>query len=383
VPESCRALIAGPAITILAWILAPDPACSQAVVPVGDPVRLDTGTSDFVAQPSAALTPAGDLFVAWDIEDANDVVCHARAAVFDRAGDPVTPPFELDTEVSTAQPAVATGSAGRIVVAWSPGPRLGFFDGVGNSLGDWFAPEGPTFGERPRLSAAADGRFVVAFLHRRMGFEPQLFARAFEADGTPATDRIFVGFLGQIGNTILDYDVAMDDRGRFVVVWDNVGAGRLFDADGTPLVPPFELNEGGTAENARVAMAPSGTFAALFRGRNAGGQDGVWLRLYDDIAGPLGPPMLLGEIGFVPFFRRREFSLSQVVCLSSVGFPERACRGTARRFGPPTTPIRVVRSIDIPGNYVLQGLLEDAHAFNSAVGFSVSNALVVTVTGAR
>ena len=93
-------------------------------------------------------------------------------------------------------------------------------------------------------------------------------------------------------------DVALDDLGRFVVVWDEKGMGgqdiygRRFAANGTPIGDAFEIagepDAGETLSNACVAMDSSGNFAVCWNWKS-GHQSDIYMRRYDAAGTALGP----------------------------------------------------------------------------------------------
>jgi len=93
-------------------------------------------------------------------------------------------------------------------------------------------------------------------------------------------------------------DVAMDDLGRFVVVWDEKGRGgqdiygRIFAANGTPLGDAFEIagepDAGEALTNACVAMDSVGNFTVCWNWQS-GHQSDIFIRRYDAAGTALGP----------------------------------------------------------------------------------------------
>ncbi|MBN1895422.1 PQQ-binding-like beta-propeller repeat protein [bacterium] len=93
-------------------------------------------------------------------------------------------------------------------------------------------------------------------------------------------------------------DVAMDDLGRFVVVWDEKSRGgqdvyaRLFAANGTPLTDAFEVvsepDAGESTGSACVAMDSSGNFTVCWNWMSSHQSD-IFIRRYDAAGTALGP----------------------------------------------------------------------------------------------
>jgi hypothetical protein len=93
-------------------------------------------------------------------------------------------------------------------------------------------------------------------------------------------------------------DAAMDDRGRFVVVWDEKGRsgqdvyGKLFAANGAPIREAFEIAKAAdiseTMSSACVAMDSAGNFTVCWNKQKANQSD-IFIRRYDAAGAELGP----------------------------------------------------------------------------------------------
>lgn len=148
----------------------------------------------------------------------------------------------------------------------------------------------------PDVATAADGSFVVVW---KQGDENQdlakpifVMARLFDAAGRPRSGEIRVASLKPHSFDLpaAGPAVAMAPDGRFVVVWGGgmedpyLGFGRRFAADGRPLGPRFRLAGSAQQREPDVAMAPDGSFVA------------VWYRLVE--------PTDKHEVPMDVFFRR-------------------------------------------------------------------------------
>ena len=173
-------------------------------------------------------------------------------------------------------PAVAADGAGNYVAVWNSDGQDGGgwgvygrrFDADGNPLGPEFLINETTAGNQsePSVAAADGGRFVVAWATDQTG-DLDVFARAFNADGTPGTGEFRVS--ETTGNVQEHAAVAADADGDFVVVWQGSGRGdsdgvfyRQFLADGTAAGDETSANAvtAGLEENPAVAMAGDGQF---------------------------------------------------------------------------------------------------------------------------
>jgi hypothetical protein len=98
-------------------------------------------------------------------------------------------------------------------------------------------------------------------------------------------------------NMQMNPDVAMDDYGRFVVVWDEKGQagqdvyGKLFAANGTPIREEFEIAKAADATEAMVsataAMDSAGNFTVCWNKQKANQSD-IFIRRFDASGTALG-----------------------------------------------------------------------------------------------
>lgn len=121
----------------------------------------------------------------------------------------------------------------------------------------------------PSMAMCADGRFVVAF----QSADKAIRMRAYNADGTP------VGSAAQTvastaAGTVRNPDVAIDDGGNFVVVWEDDSDGngayqvraRGFAFDAAPRFAAKTINAtaAGQQMNPAIAMTPNGDYAVAW-----------------------------------------------------------------------------------------------------------------------
>ncbi len=109
----------------------------------------------------------------------------------------------------------------------------------------------------------------------------------FDANGLPTGGEFSVNSTATVG--ITHPHVAMDGAGRFVVVWSDEGTtyARVFNSDGTPIVPQFDVGFGYNAQS-EVAMQPDGTFMVI------GCVNGIlYGRIYNRSGGALTGPLLV------------------------------------------------------------------------------------------
>lgn len=174
-------------------------------------------------------------------------------------------------------PSISSGGRGETVLVYaSHGPRgntsffARFYDAAGRARGGDLRLPLPAPATQPVVAARADGRFVVAWQE-----EGKVWARLFDPSARP----LFPPALVNPGTPVqvAALDVAVDSRGRFVVIWLESDAnseytprikGRACDAQGRPSgnafrvdrnhQPPWHFRNLGLGP--AVAAGPAGTF---------------------------------------------------------------------------------------------------------------------------
>jgi hypothetical protein len=200
------------------------------------------------------------------------------------------------TTGSQRRPDVATDAAGNFVVVWSaydsavgPGVIGQRFDPQGIRRGVEFRvntyPGG--FGSLPVVASAADGRFVVAWNNNGQdGGSYGVFAQRFDASGAPLGAEFRVNTY--TSGSQAAPDVASDEDGNFVVVWQSQGQdgnqygvfAQRFAASGAPLGGEFLVNDPtmglfGSQQTPSVDIDGTGRFVV------------AWGNRYQTFGGPL------------------------------------------------------------------------------------------------
>jgi hypothetical protein len=205
---------------------------------------------------------------------------------------PVGPQVPVNTFVEEFQggPDIAAQSGGTYVIAWSlqhstvgSQIRVRRFDAAHAPLtGEVIASTGGTEEELPRISARADGTFVVAWESTTGG---GVAAKRFDAAATPVGAQIPVVDAGGGENP----DVAVASDGTFVVVWASTSGtrARRFQADGTPFGGSVLVGDGELDAEPAVAIDSAGRVLVVWTDTTAaGGQVYVRLRPYDAALAP-------------------------------------------------------------------------------------------------
>jgi phosphoheptose isomerase len=203
--------------------------------------------------------------------------------------------------------AVTSDANGNFVVVWQSfgqdGDHLGVFGRQFNASG---VPQGGEFqvnvyttGLQGSAAVASDanGNFIVVWGGSGEGDSNGVFGRLYNFAGLAVSGPFVINahtFGGQ-GSAA----VAMDANGNFVVVWAGSGAqdssgifARRYDASGTPLGGQFLVNSYTTFVQTRpsVAVDPSGGFVTVWQSDQQDGSDrGVFGRRFTPVGDPAGP----------------------------------------------------------------------------------------------
>lgn len=121
----------------------------------------------------------------------------------------------------------------------------------------------------PHIAMCPDGRFVVAYQSESKA----IMARTYNADGTP-TGSSEMTVLSTTGGTLRNPDVAIDDSGNFVVVWEDDADGngsyqvraKGYTFSGTQRFAPKAVNAIATGQqlNPAIAMASNGDYVVAW-----------------------------------------------------------------------------------------------------------------------
>ncbi len=304
----------------------------MTATPIGSEFLVNTLTEGDQFRPSIALDDNGDFVVAWmsSETEGSDVETRIKVQRYEKDAedgetdeDPITVDGESSDSLvdgSVSRPDVAIDDIGNFVVVWqgrdddndaddSDGNGFGIFaqlyDNDGDVVEDKFQVNTTTIGNQDNASVAmdSDGNFVVTWhSYDSADFEHIIYAQRFDSDGDPQGDEIVVdGEINDAGGSVNFSDVAIDDDGNFVIVWqtndddddDSDGDGdgfavyaQRFDNDGDRQGDKFQVNSftDGDQLNASVAMDADGNFAVAWEsgGDQDGDETGVYVRLYDD-----------------------------------------------------------------------------------------------------
>lgn len=185
----------------------------------GNPLRVDTDSTQLLDGPSVGNNGAGNFVVTWNAEGDNGPEIVARR--YSAAGTALdAQPFVVSTDAlqnSTPDVSVAR-SAGSFVITWdvNNGVQAQRFDAAGQPAGQAFVVNSSPLNvmASPHVAADAAGDFTISW---STGQGPNsVYVRFYGANGTPEAAQV------KANTTSRDLgpnDVASDDRGNVVVGW--------------------------------------------------------------------------------------------------------------------------------------------------------------------
>lgn len=192
------------------------------------------------------------------------------------------PPVRVSGRVLMHPPQadVAADAQGNLVVVWTVPPSGqgpgGIYARLFHASGE---PRGPAFlvgtggfgfEAHPAVAMNASGRFVVGWQRYDFDHRLDIFARSFDASGIPLSGEI------PVNSNILGFQVhpavAMQDDGRFLVVWEDwhiegwsdAPRGQYFEASGARLGSAIEIAARG--RHVDVSTGGSGPFVVVWEG---------------------------------------------------------------------------------------------------------------------
>jgi hypothetical protein len=203
--------------------------------------------------PEIAMAPGGGFVVSWATGSYLDREVRARA--FDASGTPLGPEIVAGFQGDHGPDAkVGMADDGSFVIVWSGDDGNGTgvlarrYDATGTPLAPAFVVNDSTAGSQssPDVAVAADGSFVVAWLHRPNSFTVTHRAKRYDAAGAPLGPEFSVG--DSVDGLSGPPRIALAADGSFVVVTigddgDKLGVfARRFDANDALRGPAVQLN---------------------------------------------------------------------------------------------------------------------------------------------
>jgi len=295
------------------------PGCARArsfsldATPAGDVFALGDCTMENGRAPEVALAglPDGRFTAAWESGQAMAPMSPTSAGGFTvlvrqfaASGVPLAEALGASESKEggpgageQTAPAVTVHANGGSFVLWLDRLRaalLGWrFDAGGQPLGPSFQVDTGGFPVQAAVAASLSGRSVAVW-SAFTGQEMQIVAQLFDAGGRKHGGPIAVSLPAHLSDAVRgprDPDIALDAAGNFVVVWDadqvdGAGTGvlgRLFDSDGVPQGPPFQINltRPGSQGHPAVTFGRDDRFLVAWESqKNANARGSIVGRLY-------------------------------------------------------------------------------------------------------
>ncbi len=288
------------------------PLCAAAQIgPVGGEFQVNTLTASRQAYPAVATRADGAFVVVWDSGGQYGTSSGVFGQRFDSAGLAVGTEFQSDSYTVSLQrvPAVATGTDGGFVVAWSSyhhqdGSYSGVFgqrhDSAGLVVGSEFQISTYTVSGQvgPAVVAGADGAFVAAWeSDAQDGSNYGVFGQRFDSAGQAVSSEFLINTY-TIGSQAIAA-VAAGADGAIVVAWDSDGQdgssdgvfGQRYDNAGQAVGTEFQVNSYTAGGQVRPAVAASadGAFVVVWGSYDQDGyESGVFGQRYDSAGQPVG-----------------------------------------------------------------------------------------------
>jgi hypothetical protein len=263
------------------------------------PELLVCGSAAEDTSPRVSVDPENNIVVVWVDHTLVYSTLMLRKYRADLA--PLSDPVRVSySDLSILQPALATDSAGRIIMAWvdyrnaNPDIYAAIYLpdctplSTGKELAVAARPGDQYF---PAVAVDQDDRFLVAWEDRPAQAEPQALARLFDLNGTAIGGDIVIS---AAAGAQMRPAVAFDSTGGFMAVWQSYNkafdlVGKYFDPSGTPSSQYLICNainkEGNAGDHVFAALAcgPDDDFVTVWEDNREMDNMDLWGR-------PLGFP---------------------------------------------------------------------------------------------
>ncbi len=288
--------------------------------PVGTEFVVSSGS-----KPAIAVVPDGRFIAAWHKQDPgadHDIFVE----LYDSLGVPAGTAIRVNSRLANGQthPMIGAADDGSFVVAWrSFDPTLDSQDVFARRFDSTGSPLGPDFlvntytteaqGNPMALDVAPDGSFVVAWRSRFQldGLVNQdsgdVFAQRFDPDGATVGTEFLVNTHTPGAQGMGGLDVAVNDDGSFVIVWNGNNFsepylpggevyGKRYSSTGAVLGGEFQVNTTlkGVAIQPSIANDAAGNFLVAYRADDRD-RGGVFARYFGSDGTPMGPDFRVNQ----------------------------------------------------------------------------------------
>ncbi|MDA8016951.1 MAG: hypothetical protein MPN21_05830 [Thermoanaerobaculia bacterium] len=308
-----RALASALLAVVLVW-----PAVAQG--PVGNEFQVNSYTTDGQGTPDVAFRADGSFVVVWETEDQGTCPVDIFANRFVDNGAPIgTESQQSDLGSGLFQrhlePSVDAAADGDFVVAWYVNDQDGTYRAYGRLFSSTGAAQAPLFmidsnipGPRsPDVARQDTGSFVVVWDNYG-----DLLGQRFSDGGAPSGSQFALSADGCGGSACQGSETAidMDGDGNFVVAWNSYGAdgdgsavlARRFDSAGAAQGSDLLVNTETFDDQARasVTVARDGSFLVAWSSQDTFGNSDVRGQFYDRNGVRVGEELLIDAEGGGP-----------------------------------------------------------------------------------
>jgi len=271
---------------------------------------VNTETTYNQTDATVVMDADGDYLIVWSSYRQDGDSGGIFAQRFDSNCREVGEEFQINAETvgNQTDPDAAMYETGDFVVAWH-GPGIGEqdvyawrFDADAEPIGEEFRLNTLTDNRQryPRVAVSRTGAFVVVWETERPSGEEYTRAaagRLYDANGTPVGNEFLLSQLPDCRYP----GVAMDASGNFVVVWlqdssKNTVMARLYEAAGTPRTDAFVVSSVafGSLTRPDVAMQNDGNFVVAWDGhQQLSSMDDIHARWFDSYGTALGEQFIV------------------------------------------------------------------------------------------
>ncbi|MBU2884598.1 cadherin repeat domain-containing protein, partial [Gilvimarinus agarilyticus] len=165
--------------------------------------------------------------------------------------------------------------------------------------------------QHPQISSlSSDGAFAVTWSGVDTGNDNSIFVQRFDNSGAVVGSPILLEPNGvTLGNDISPQVTALGTEGAFVVTWRGEDADgddsifvQRFDSSGTVAGSPIALEPTGVTDGddddpQLTALGTEGAFAVTWNGRDADGEDSIFVQHFDSSGAVAGSPVVLEPTG--------------------------------------------------------------------------------------
>ena len=283
----------------------------------GTEFQINTTTAADQSDPSVAVGPAGGFVVVWASSGQDGGGWGIYGQRFLPNGNKTGSEFPVNTTTTNDQdrPAIAMDENGNFVVAWRSSGQDGSgwgifgqrFDSTGTKIGAEFPVNTTTANEQqdPAVAMSQEGAFVIVW--QSFGQDGDgwgVYGRRYNALGTAQGSEFLVNT--ETINYQEQPDVAMDEDGDFVVVWQSLNQaggtsnydiyGQRFGSDGLTAGNEFPVNTylSSSQSNAAVAMDSMGNFTVVWQSNFQDfSNEGIYAQQFDDVGNTVGSEFIV------------------------------------------------------------------------------------------